>query len=98
MSLPPPFTQETAQLKVKKAQDLWNTQYISSVVHRRSNSDILCRNPEAVSKAYTPDSIWRNRMWFFNGTAEIVSFLTWKWEKERNYKLRKELFAFQDNK
>ena len=56
------------------------------------------RNPEAISKAYTPDSIWRNRSWFKTGTEEIVSFLTWKWEKEKSYKLRKELFAFTDNK
>lgn len=63
-----------------------------------SPSDIRHSNPEAISKAYTPDSIWRNRSWFFNGTAEIISFLTWKWEKEHNYKLRKELFAFQDNR
>lgn len=58
----------------------------------------LCRNPELIAKAYTPDSIWRNRHWFFTGTEEIEKFLTWKWQKEKNYKLRKELFAFQDNK
>ena len=51
-----------------------------------------------MSKAYTPDTIWRNRQWFLNGTEEVVSFLTWKWNKEHNYKLRKELFAFMENK
>lgn len=51
-----------------------------------------------IAKAYTPESIWRNRHFFFTGTDEIVKFLTWKWEKERNYKLRKELFSFTDNK
>jgi len=81
MSLPPPFTAETALLKVKKGQDLWNTQ-----------------DPERVSKAYTPNSIWRNRHWFINGTEEIVQFLTKKWQREKNYKLRKELFAFTENK
>ena len=59
---------------------------------------IMCSDPEKISKAYTPDSTWRNRHWFFHGTEEIVKFLTWKWSKEHNYKLRKELFAFQDNK
>ena len=56
------------------------------------------RNPEAVSKAYTPDSKWRNRSDFFSGRQEIVSFLTKKWEKELDYRLRKELWAFTDNK
>jgi nuclear transport factor 2 (NTF2) superfamily protein len=56
------------------------------------------RDPVTVSKAYTPDSIWRNRHWFFTGTEPIVEFLTKKWQREKNYKLRKELFAFTDNK
>ena len=51
-----------------------------------------------VAQAYTPDSIWRNRDQFFQGTAAIQAFLTKKWETEHNYRLRKELFAFQDNK
>ncbi|KAJ4356007.1 uncharacterized protein N0V89_004033 [Didymosphaeria variabile] len=86
MSLNPPFNKESAQAKVKKAQDLWNTQ-----------------DPKKVSGAYTPASkycpgIWRNRDVFFTGTAAIEEFLTKKWEKEKNYRLRKELFAFTDNK
>jgi uncharacterized protein len=56
------------------------------------------RDPKTVAKAYTEDSIWRNRHWFLHGTDEIVDFLTKKWEKERNYRLRKELFTFRDNK
>jgi len=56
------------------------------------------RDPQAVSKAYTEDSIWRNRDQFIKGTAEIVDMLTRKWAREQNYKLRKELFAFQDHK
>ena len=56
------------------------------------------RDPEFVSKAYTEDCIWRNRQWFFTGTEAIIDFLKWKWNKEHNYKLRKELFAFTDNK
>ncbi|KAK4984697.1 hypothetical protein LTR50_006438 [Elasticomyces elasticus] len=81
MSLKPPFTEETARSKVKKAQDLWNT-----------------RNPENIAQAYTEDCIWRNRSTFLHGHAAIVDFLTAKWEKENNYRLRKELFAFTSNK
>ena len=47
-----------------------------------------------VSKAYTPDSKWRNRSEFFSGTEAIVAFLTRKWEKELDYRLRKELWCF----
>jgi len=56
------------------------------------------RDPIACSKAYTPDSIWRNRDRFLAGTDAIIEFLTKKWEKEKNYRLRKELFAFSDDK
>ena len=52
----------------------------------------------AVSKAYTPDSIWRNRDCFLQGTDAIIAFLTNKWEKEQAYRLRKELFAWTGNK
>ncbi|WPG97358.1 DUF1348-domain-containing protein [Acrodontium crateriforme] len=81
MSLTPPFTEEIAREKVKKAQDLWNTQ-----------------NPINVSKAYTEDTIWRNRSTFLSGQESVAEFLTAKWDKEKNYRLRKELFAFSDNK
>jgi nuclear transport factor 2 (NTF2) superfamily protein len=56
------------------------------------------RDPKTIAKAYTPDSIWRNRSSFLTGTEAIEEFLTKKWEKEKNYCLRKELFAFTDNK
>lgn len=49
-------------------------------------------------KAYTSDTIWRNRSSFLQGTSEIHLFLTQKWAREENYLLRKELFAFTDNK
>lgn len=55
-------------------------------------------DPEKVSKAYTEDSIWRNRDQFFQGRDAIVRFLSAKWEKEKEYKLRKRLFAFTENK
>lgn len=48
--------------------------------------------------AYTPDSIWRNRDTFLQGRHEIVEFLKKKWSRENGYRLRKELFAFTDNK
>jgi nuclear transport factor 2 (NTF2) superfamily protein len=56
------------------------------------------RHPKVIAQAYTDDSIWRNRTSFLVGTAAIEEFLNKKWEKERNYRLRKELFAFADNK
>jgi uncharacterized protein len=51
-----------------------------------------------VSMAYTPDSEWRNRDLFINGRAEIVRFLSAKWQKERQYKLKKEYWAHTGNR
>jgi nuclear transport factor 2 (NTF2) superfamily protein len=56
------------------------------------------RDPHKVKNGYTADSIWRNRDTFLKGTDEIVDFLTKKWNVENGYRLRKELFAFTDNK
>lgn len=56
------------------------------------------RNPEKVSLAYTPDTEWRNRSEFLNGRAEVVQFLTRKWQKELDYKLKKELWAYTANR
>ncbi|MEU0272726.1 nuclear transport factor 2 family protein [Streptomyces sp. NPDC006307] len=77
----PPFTEETARLKVQLAEDAWNT-----------------RDPEKVALAYTPDSEWRNRDRFINGREEIVAFLTDKWQRELGYRLRKELWAYTDDR
>ena len=52
------------------------------------------RDPERVSLAYSPDSLWRNRSEFIHGRAEIVAFLTRKWARELEYRLIKELWAF----
>ncbi|KAI9498023.1 DUF1348-domain-containing protein [Zychaea mexicana] len=79
--LKPPFTQETANRKVKFAQDLWNT-----------------KDHNVVYKGYTEDCIWRNRDHFFIGHDKIKEFLQNKWQKEHDYRLRKELFAFTDNR
>ncbi|WP_313093560.1 nuclear transport factor 2 family protein [Chryseobacterium flavum] len=56
------------------------------------------QDPVKVSKAYTPDSEWRNRDLFVNGREEIVEFLRKKWDMERNYKLKKEYWAHTDNR
>ncbi len=56
------------------------------------------RNPETVSLAYTPDTEWRNRSVFLKGRDQVRQFLEGKWEKELAYKLKKELWAFNDNK
>jgi nuclear transport factor 2 (NTF2) superfamily protein len=79
VSLVPPFTRETAILKVRKAEDAWNS-----------------RDPQRVSLAYTVDSKWRNRAEFVTGREEIVAFLTRKWTRELDYRLIKELWAFDN--
>ncbi|MFM9912249.1 MAG: DUF1348 family protein [Methylophilaceae bacterium] len=55
------------------------------------------RDPMRVSLAYTPDSFWRNRAEFPRGRKQIVEFLTRKWERELEYRLIKELWAFDGN-
>ena len=77
----PPFTEETAIEKVRKAEDGWNS-----------------REPESVSLAYTVDTVWRNRNQFVRGRNEVIRFLTIKWQTELNYRLIKELFAWQQNR
>ena len=52
------------------------------------------RDPLAVSLAYTPDTTWRNRAEFLSGRADVVAFLTRKWAKELDYRLIKDLWAF----
>lgn len=56
------------------------------------------KDPERVSRAYTIDSEWRNRNVFIKGREEIISFLTGKWEREINYKLKKEYWAHTNNR
>ncbi|QLG89300.1 nuclear transport factor 2 family protein [Chitinibacter bivalviorum] len=72
----PPFNLESATLKVRLAEDGWNS-----------------RDPERVSLVYTADSVWRNRHEFPRGRAQIVEFLTRKWQREHEYRLIKELWA-----
>jgi nuclear transport factor 2 (NTF2) superfamily protein len=77
LSLLPPFTRETAILKVRKAEDAWNT-----------------RDPEKACLGYSMNSYWRNRAEFVEGRSQIVEFLTRKWRRELDYRLIKELWAF----
>ena len=77
----PPFSLETAIIKVRMAEDAWNS-----------------RDPHRVSLAYSEDSRWRNRAEFINGRAEIVAFLSRKWNKELDYRLIKEMWTFGDNR
>src|ERR1700727_707128 len=56
------------------------------------------RDPQRVALASTEDSVWRNRDRFLTGRAEIVAFLTQKWERELEYALRKSLWTFEGNR
>jgi uncharacterized protein len=56
------------------------------------------RDPQRVSLAYTPQSVWRNRAEFVTGRAAIVELLTRKWARELDYRLIKELWAFTENR
>jgi nuclear transport factor 2 (NTF2) superfamily protein len=77
----PPFTEETARVKVLGAEAAWNT-----------------RDPDRIALAYTEDSVWRNRDVFVAGREEIRAFLAQKWERELDYALRKDLWAFSGNR
>jgi hypothetical protein len=77
----PPFAHASAVLKVRAAEDAWNT-----------------RDPQRVSLAYTPDTLWRNRSEFVQGRDAVVAFLTRKWSRELDYRLIKELWAFGENR
>jgi len=56
------------------------------------------RDPERVALAYTEDSDWRNRDEFFRGRGAIKAFLQRKWAKELDYRLRKELWCWTENR
>ena len=56
------------------------------------------RDPERVAMAYPEDSVWRNRHEFLAGRAAIIEFLRRKWNRELDYALRKELWAFGGNR
>ena len=77
----PPFTHDTAVLKVRLAEDGWNS-----------------RDAGKVALAYTPDTRWRNRAEFVTSRAEAEAFLRRKWNRELDYRLIKELWAFTENR
>ena len=56
------------------------------------------KDPERVALAYTIDTEWRNRTEFINGREAVKRFLIQKWEKELDYKLKKELWGFRENR
>lgn len=56
------------------------------------------RDPARVAQAYTAQSQWRNRAEFFSGRDLIVQFLARKWQRELDYRLIKEVWAFTDNR
>jgi nuclear transport factor 2 (NTF2) superfamily protein len=56
------------------------------------------RDPDKVAAAYTVDSVWRNRDEFVTGREEIAAFLRRKWDRELEYALRKDLWAFTGNR
>ena len=56
------------------------------------------RDAERVAAAYTEDCEWRNRTEFLRGRGEIVAFLTRKWRRELDYRLKKELWGFRGNR
>src|SRR3546814_6800934 len=56
------------------------------------------REPSRVALAYTTDSRWRNRSEFLQGRDEITSFLERKWQREREYRLTKALWAFHEDR
>lgn len=56
------------------------------------------KDPERVALAYTGDTEWRNRSVFLKGREEVKEFLKEKWAKELEYKLKKELWSFTENK
>jgi nuclear transport factor 2 (NTF2) superfamily protein len=80
----PPFPPFTAETAAQKA--------------RGAENAWNTREPGRVALAYTPDSRWRNRSEFLRGREAIAAFLTRKWEKELDYRLIKEVWAFTDSR
>ncbi len=80
----PPFPPFTRETAVRKV--------------RKAEDAWNSRDPEKVSLAYTTDSKWRNRSEFLAGRCAIIEFLRRKWDKERDYRLIKELWAFHEER
>ena len=80
----PPFPPFTAETAAQKA--------------RMAEDAWNSRDPARVVLAYTPDSRWRNRAEFVEGRGDIEAFLMRKWQRELDYRLIKEVWAFRDNR
>jgi len=76
-----PFTDESATVKVRLAENAWNS-----------------RDPQVVAQGYSIDSVWRNRSVFVTGRAQIIDFLSGKWDREHEYRLIKELWAHSEDR
>ena len=76
----PPFPPFTRETAIEKV--------------RKAEDGWNSRDPQRVALAYSVNSRWRNRNEFVNGREEIVAFLTRKWQRESDYRLIKELWAF----
>ena len=74
----PPFTADSARLKVRGAEDAWDS-----------------RDADRVAGVYTEDTVWRNRAEFPRGREQVRQFLQRKWARELDYRLIKELWAFE---
>lgn len=73
--------------------------YRTAVAKVRAAEDAWnSRDPVRASLAYSEDSTWRNRDEFLEGRAQIQAFLASKWQKERDYRLMKELWSFGENR
>lgn len=80
----PPFPPFTYETAVEKV--------------RKAEDAWNSRDPQRVALAYSIDSRWRNRNQFIRGREEIIAFLTRKWQREADYRLIKELWAFAGNR
>src|SRR4029453_335636 len=81
---PPPLPPSTAETAAQKG--------------RMAEDAWNTRDPARVVLAYTTDSRWRNRAEFLHGRKEIAEFLTPKWQRELDYRLIKEVWAFRENR
>ena len=84
MTARPPLPPFTAETAAQKA--------------RAAEDGWNSRDPGRVALAYTEDSRWRNRAEFFSGREAIAEFLTRKWDRELDYRLIKEVWAFAGNR
>ena len=80
----PPFPPFTRETAIEKV--------------RKAEDAWNSRDPQKIALAYSIDSSWRNRNEFIHGREEIIAFLTRKWQRETDYRLIKELWAFTESR